>query len=58
MSNKPLLLLLSAPSGTGKTTLAKRLVAAHPGSIFSVSWTTRTPRGEERDGVDYHYVSE
>src|SRR4051794_24139825 len=55
---KPLLLILSAPSGTGKTTLAKRLVAAHPGSIFSVSWTTRAPRGDERDGVDYHFVTE
>lgn len=54
----PLLLILSAPSGTGKTTLAHRLVAAHPGAIFSVSYTTRTPRGDEKDGVDYHFVSE
>ena len=45
------LLILSAPSGTGKTTLARRLVAAHPGAIFSVSYTTRPPRGAERDGV-------
>ena len=51
-----LLLILSAPSGTGKTTLARRLCAAHPGSIFSVSYTTRPPRGAERDGVDYHFV--
>jgi guanylate kinase len=50
------LLILSAPSGTGKTTLARRLVAAHPGAIFSVSFTTRAPRGAERDGVDYHFV--
>jgi guanylate kinase len=58
MSNKPLLLILSAPSGTGKTTLARRLVAANPGAIFSISYTTRAPRGAERDGVDYHFVSE
>ena len=57
MSNNPLLLILSAPSGTGKTTLAKRLVASHPGAIFSVSWTTRPPRGDEKDGVDYHFAT-
>jgi len=54
---KPLLLILSAPSGTGKTTLARRLVAAHPGATFSISYTTRAPRGHEKDGVDYHFVS-
>ncbi|HEY6910903.1 MAG TPA: guanylate kinase [Myxococcales bacterium] len=54
----PLLLILSAPSGAGKTTLARRVVAAHPGAVFSVSYTTRPPRGAERDGVEYHFVSE
>src|SRR3954467_6392048 len=58
MSNKALLLILSAPSGTGKTTLARRLVAAHPGAVFSVSYTTRPPRPHEQQGVDYHFVSE
>ena len=53
-----LLLILSAPSGTGKTTLARRLCAADPGAIFSVSYTTRPPRGAERDGADYHFVDE
>jgi guanylate kinase len=53
-----LLLILSAPSGTGKTTLARRLCALHPGSIFSISVTTRAPRGAERDGVDYRFVDE
>jgi guanylate kinase len=52
-----LLLVLSAPSGAGKTTLAHRFRAAHPEAIFSVSATTRRPRGAERDGVDYHFVT-
>ncbi len=52
-----LLLVLSAPSGAGKTTLAHRFRAAHPDAAFSVSVTTRPPRGSERDGVDYHFVS-
>jgi guanylate kinase len=53
-----LLLILSAPSGTGKTTLARRLVAAHPGAFFSVSYTTRAPRANEKEGTDYHFVTE
>ena len=52
-----LLLVLSAPSGAGKTTLAHRLRAEHPDAVFSVSATTRAPRGAEREGVDYHFVS-
>ena len=52
-----LLLVLSAPSGAGKTTLARKLQAAHPDAIFSISVTTRAPRGAERDGVDYHFVT-
>jgi guanylate kinase len=51
-----LLLVLSAPSGAGKTTLAHRFRARHPDAVFSVSATTRAPRGAERDGVDYHFV--
>lgn len=51
-----LLLVLSAPSGTGKTSLARRLLAELPDAIFSVSVTTRKPRGREQDGVDYHFV--
>jgi guanylate kinase len=52
-----LLLVLSAPSGAGKTTLARMFLARHPEARFSVSATTRPPRGAERDGVDYHFVS-
>jgi guanylate kinase len=54
--HRGLLLVLSAPSGTGKTTLARRLVDAHPEAAFSVSVTTREPRGAEREGVDYRFV--
>jgi guanylate kinase len=53
-----ILLILSAPSGTGKTTLSRKLVAEQPGALFSVSYTTRAPRGQERDGVDYHFVDD
>jgi guanylate kinase len=56
-SGPGLLLVLSAPSGAGKTTLAHRFRAAHPDAVFSISATTRAPRGAERDGVDYHFVT-
>jgi len=52
-----LLLVLSAPSGGGKTTVAHRYRASEPDAVFSVSATTRAPRGSERDGVDYHFVT-
>jgi guanylate kinase len=52
-----LLLVLSAPSGTGKTTLARQLLTELPDAIFSVSVTTRQPRGREQHGVDYHFVN-
>ena len=51
------LLVISAPSGAGKTTLARRFVEVTPGARFSISATTRQPRGAERDGVDYHFLS-
>jgi guanylate kinase len=61
MSSEPgppgLLLVLSAPSGAGKTTLAHRFRARHPDAVFSISATTRPPRGAERDGIDYHFVT-
>lgn len=51
-----LLLVLSAPSGAGKTTLARRLEKEFPRAQFSISYTTREPRGQERNGVDYHFI--
>ena len=52
------IVVLTAPSGAGKTTLARRLMTAVPEVRFSVSATTREPRPGERDGVDYHFLSE
>jgi len=50
--------VITGPSGCGKSTLIKRLRRAVRGLDFSVSHTTRARRGAEKDGVDYHYVSE
>lgn len=52
-----LLYIVSAPSGAGKTSLVKRLVERFPGTVISVSHTTRPMRPGEQDGVDYHFVS-
>jgi guanylate kinase len=49
--------IVSAPSGSGKSTLVSRLLASHPGLMFSVSYTTRPPRGHEVNGQSYHFVS-
>ena len=53
----PLLILISAPSGGGKTTLCERLLAARPGMSRAVTCTTRAPREGERDGVDYYFLN-
>ncbi len=52
-----LLVVVSSPSGAGKTTLCRRLMAEFPALRFSVSCTTRTPRAGEQDGVDYHFIT-
>jgi len=52
-----LLFILSAPSGAGKTTVARGVAAGTPGVVLSRSYTSRQPRGGERDGVDYHFVA-
>ncbi len=56
--NKGLLIVLSAPSGSGKTTILKKVMSRLPGLVFSVSHTTRRPRPGEEDGRDYFFVNE
>lgn len=55
MRRRGLLIILSSPSGAGKSSLAKRLMAWDPTLKFSVSATTRQPRTGEQDGVDYYF---
>ena len=50
-------LIVSGPSGTGKSTLCTRLMASNPELFFSVSCTTRSPRTNEKDGIDYHFLT-
>jgi guanylate kinase len=54
---KPLFIVISAPSGAGKTTLCDLLLQNYPEICYSVSCTTRVPRINEEDGVDYHFLS-
>ncbi|MFA4874491.1 MAG: guanylate kinase [bacterium] len=54
--NRGRLFVISAPSGTGKSTVLARIRERFPDIAFSVSCTTRPCRGSERDGVDYHFV--
>jgi len=54
---RPTLLVISGFSGTGKTTMRDRVLAKIPGAEFSLSMTTRLPRKNERNGVDYEFVS-
>ena len=50
-------LILSGPSGSGKSSICKEVMKRHPDVTFSISCTTRAPRGTEQDGVDYHFLS-
>ena len=50
------LFIISAPSGTGKTTILKKVISGMENIMFSVSHTTRTPRPGEKEGVDYYFV--
>lgn len=52
----PLLIIISAPSGGGKTTLCQQLLAARPDMARAVTCTTRAPRPGEQDGVDYYFL--
>jgi len=51
------LIILSAPSGAGKTTIVRHLLDLNLGLEFSISATSRKPRGEEHDGFDYYFIS-
>ena len=56
MTSRGFLLIVSSPSGAGKTTLTRRLLHEHDTIDFSVSYTTRPQRAGERDGIDYHFI--
>lgn len=58
VASRQMLVVVSAPSGTGKTSLCEWVVAAVPNLVHSVSHTTRTPRPHEVNGRDYHFVDE
>jgi guanylate kinase len=53
----PLLIVLSAPSGGGKTTLCQQLLQRHPEMTRAITCTTRSPRDGEKDGVDYYFLT-
>lgn len=52
-----LLIVVSGPSGCGKSTLNQKLIDSRDDTVMSISDTTRNPRGEEKDGVDYNFIS-
>lgn len=56
-ASRPLMIVVSAPSGAGKSTLCDRLVNEFPKIVYSISCTTRAPRGDEKDGVHYYFLS-
>lgn len=56
MNQEGKLFVISAPSGTGKTTLCNRLLESYDSLDYSISYTTRSPREEEKDGKDYFFV--
>jgi guanylate kinase len=57
-NKKGAIIAISAPSGTGKTTILRRILSDFPGIVFSVSATTRKRRKNEVEGVDYFFISE
>jgi guanylate kinase len=57
VSREPLLVVVSGPSGVGKSTIVDRVLSRLPGYVPSVSVTTRAPRGGERDGFEYFFVT-
>ena len=57
MKARPLFIVMSAPSGCGKSTLIDMLLQEYPDLQYSISCTTRAPRGDEEDGIDYHFLT-
>ena len=57
MKPRPLFIVMSAPSGCGKSTLIDMLLQQYPDLQYSISCTTRKPRGDEEDGIDYHFLT-
>lgn len=55
MNNK--VIIFSAPSGSGKSTIVSHILKLHPEMEFSVSATSRAPRGQERNGIEYHFFT-
>ncbi len=55
--HQPIVFIISAPSGSGKSTLVNKLLKLVPNLNFSISYTTRAPRGQEQNGKQYHFVS-
>jgi len=56
-TDRPLIYIISAPSGSGKSTLVNELLKLVPNLEFSISFTTRSPRGSEQNGKQYHFVA-
>ena len=57
MKTKPLFIVMSAPSGCGKTTLIDMILQEYGDIVYSISCTTRPPREGEEDGLDYHFLT-
>ena len=57
IDKKGMMIVLSSPSGVGKTTLTKKLAENNSQFVISISYTTRKPRPNEIDGKDYHFVT-
>ena len=55
--NKGKIIIIIAPSGSGKTSITHYLLKKYPQLCFSISATTRSPRGKEQDGVEYYFLS-
>lgn len=56
--NQNKIIILTAPSGAGKTSITRHLLAKYPQLAFSLSAATRSPRGQEKNGVDYYFMSQ